>query len=71
VPAWPGWCRGARAADAALQTLVDYVPRYLLALQGSNLAFPSINSVADLQVVASLPGNATTEFRCARPAPAG
>ena len=62
VPAWPGWCRSARSADAALQTLVDYVPRYALALQGAGLAFPSINSIADLQVLASLPGNATTEF---------
>jgi hypothetical protein len=62
VPAWPGWCRGGRSADAALQALVDYVPRYVLALRGAGLAFPSINSVADLQVVASLPGNAVTEF---------
>jgi len=62
VPAWPGWCRGARSADAALQALVDYVPRYTLALQGVDLVFPSINSVADLQVVASLPGNAVTDF---------
>ena len=62
VPDWPGWSRSARSADAALQALLDYVPRYLLALQGAGLAFPSINSVADLQVVASLPGNATTEF---------
>ena len=62
VPAWPGWCRSGRSVDAALQALVDYVPRYTLALHGAGLAFPSIDSVADLQVVASLPGNATTEF---------
>lgn len=62
VPAWPGWCRSGRSEEAALQALVDYVPRYVLALQGTGLAFPSINSVADLQVIASLPGNATTEF---------
>ena len=62
VPAWPGWCRSGRSADAALQALLDYVPRYTLALQGAGLAFPSIKSVANLQVVASLPGNATTEF---------
>ncbi len=62
VPAWPGWSRSGRSADAALQALLDYVPRYALALQGTQLAFPSINFVEDLQVVASLPGNATTEF---------
>ena len=62
VPAWPGWCRSGRSEETALQALVDYVPRYVLALRGTQLAFPSINSVADLQVVASLPGNATTEF---------
>lgn len=62
VPAWPGWCRGARSANAALQALLDYVPRYVRVLSGTSLLFPSLSSVTDLQVVASLPGNATTEF---------
>jgi hypothetical protein len=62
VPAWPGWCRSGRSVEAALQTLLDYVPRYVRVLGGTSLVFPALSSVADLQVVASLPGNAVTEF---------
>ncbi len=62
VPDWPGWCRSGRSEETALQALVDYVPRYALALRSMDLAFPSINSVADLQVIDRLPGNAVTDF---------
>lgn len=64
VPAWPGWCRSAHGKVLALQALVDYAPRYALALTftETSLGFIAPASISDLQVVGSLTGNATTDF---------
>ena len=62
VPSWPGWCRSGNSEDAALQTLLDYAPRYAQILTGSGFAFPQSVSDADLFVVEKLPGNGTTDF---------
>ncbi|MGC2169718.1 MAG: hypothetical protein WA580_11505 [Acidimicrobiales bacterium] len=52
---WPGWCRRAKTADLALEALEDYRDRYA--------KIPSIPFRAgNLQVVATLTGNATTDF---------
>ncbi|MGC2485474.1 MAG: hypothetical protein WA359_04430, partial [Acidimicrobiales bacterium] len=52
---WPGWCRRARTADLALEALDDYRDRYA--------KIPSIIfNPGDLHVVATLTGNATTDF---------
>lgn len=55
---WPGWTRPGRRAEAALDTLTAYQERYrtILALDGH--AFDP----GPLQLVAQVPGNATTEF---------
>ena len=36
---WPGWCRSGRVEGTALQTLVDYGPRYARVLHGSGIDF--------------------------------
>ena len=52
---WPGWCRRAKTADLALESLDDYRDRYA--------KIPSIPfRPGNLQVVATLKGNATTDF---------
>ena len=52
---WPGWCRRAKSADLALESLDDYRDRYA--------KIPSITfRPGNLQVVATLKGNATTDF---------
>ena len=59
---WPGWCRSGRDEAAALQSLLDYAPRYARALQSARLGFRAPREVSDLMVVERLKGNATTDF---------
>ena len=59
---WPGWCRSGRDAAAALQTLVDYGPRYAKVVSRSRQGFAPPRSVADLSVVERLTGDTTTDF---------
>ncbi len=56
--AWPGWCRGARSEDAALEALVAYGPRYAKVVG----RFHPPPSVSDLTVIDRVRGNATTDF---------
>ena len=55
---WPGWCRVARDADAALQMLADYAPRYARVAKRAGLTLPR----DDFDVVETLDGDATTDF---------
>lgn len=59
---WPGWCRSGRDEASALQTLVDYAPRYERALAGADLPFHTPTAVSDLLVVERVTGNASTDF---------
>jgi hypothetical protein len=59
---WPGWCRSGRDEAAALQALVDYAPRYAQVLEGTRLGFGVPGSIAELEIVERLAGNATTDF---------
>jgi hypothetical protein len=59
---WPGWCRSGRDAASALQTLIDYGPRYACALQTARLPFQVPSSTSDLVVVERMEGNTTTDF---------
>lgn len=52
---WPGWCRRAKSADLALEALLDYQDRYAAVL---SMPFRP----GKLEVVGSIPGNATTDF---------
>ncbi len=59
---WPGWCRGGRDEEAALQALVGYGPRYAAALGPAAGPFAPPNDPSALDVVERLEGNATTDF---------
>jgi len=59
---WPGWSRSGRTEDDALQTLVDYAPRYAAVLRRRVPGFPAPNDVSELRVVERVKGNATTDF---------
>ncbi len=59
---WPGWARSGRDETSALQTLVDYGPRYERVLQQALPEFRAPSAVADLVVVERQPGTATTDF---------
>lgn len=59
---WPGWCRGGKDEESALQALVDYGPRYAKVAKIAKLDFKAPGSAADFDVVERQPGNATTDF---------
>jgi hypothetical protein len=56
---WPGWSRGAKTEEAAVEALLAYAPRYAAVAKRAKEAFPSRHSV---EVVERLEGNASTEF---------
>lgn len=60
--AWPGWCRWGKNEHSALQSLLDYAPRYAQALSGTGVAFQLPSESTDLIVIERLEGNATTDF---------
>ena len=59
---WPGWSRGGRNEEAALQALWTYGARYGQVLQDSGIGFQIPADVSDFVVVESVVGNATTDF---------
>ena len=59
---WPGWSRSGRGEQEALQTLLEYTPRYARVLQPAGIAFQTPMGTSDLIVVERLEGNATTDF---------
>ncbi len=70
---WPGWCRGGRTDEAALEALAAYAPRYALVAVEAGIAFPGGAGGASgaggaggaggaFRVVERLPGDATTDF---------
>jgi hypothetical protein len=52
---WPGWCRRARGDEPALEALLNYADRY------AAVAGPGFTP-GELEVVATVPGDATTDF---------
>jgi hypothetical protein len=67
---WPVWCRSGRDEDSALQTLVEYGPRYTGALGTAGRGFEAPTDVSALHVVERLEGDATTDFGAPAVAPA-
>ena len=59
---WPGWCRSAKDGETALQTLLQYGPRYseLMKLAGIDFNYPP--HTADFLIEEHVEGNATTSF---------
>jgi hypothetical protein len=60
--AWPGWCRGGRTEEAALEALLAYGPRYAKAIGRRRLGYVAPTDVGRFRVVERLTGNATTDF---------
>ncbi|MFX0012447.1 MAG: DinB family protein, partial [Candidatus Hermodarchaeota archaeon] len=59
---WPGWARSGRDELEALNTFLEYGPRYQRAIYSSQLNFkPPVDSVS-FEVTERLTGNATTDF---------
>lgn len=56
---WPGWTRSGRDADAALATLAAYEVRYATVLERAGFPWEPASA---LEVVETIPGNATTDF---------
>lgn len=59
---WPGWCRVGRDADAALEALAAYAPRYAVVATEARVAFPSDITAADFEVVERVEGSGATDF---------
>jgi hypothetical protein len=58
---WPGWARAGRTAEAALEALTAYEPRYARVAARAGHALPA-GVAGVLDVVEELTGDATTEF---------
>jgi len=59
---WPGWCRGGRDEEGALQALMEYGPRYGRVLHGTGLRFQAPKDTSAFTVTERVVGNATTDF---------
>ena len=59
---WPGWSRGAKTAEDALENLLAYAPRYARVARRAKLTFSKPATVAGFEVVERLTGDASTEF---------
>jgi hypothetical protein len=59
---WPGWSRGGRHENSALQALFDYAPRYAQVLKSQEIDFRPPAEITDFSVVERHVGNVTTDF---------
>ncbi len=61
APDWPGLERGAKTAEAAVERLLAYVPRYekVTKLAGMEASFANVTG---MDVVEQYPGNCSTDF---------
>lgn len=57
---WPGWCRGGKTEEAALETLAAYAPRYAKVAKLARIELPK--DAADFKVVERQTGNASTDY---------
>lgn len=63
-PDWPGFNRGAKTEEAALETLHAYLPRYapIAELAGQAADFPADAAPADLALAERYTGTGSTDF---------
>jgi hypothetical protein len=59
---WPGWSRGGRSPDEALERLAGYADRYAVVARRARIRFPASTAAGDLEVVQRVPGGSGTEF---------
>jgi hypothetical protein len=59
---WPGWCRGGRDEESALQALAEYGPRYESVMSAAGIDFSAPKDASAFDVAERLKGNATTDY---------
>jgi hypothetical protein len=59
---WPGWSRGAKTADEALEALLAYAPRYAKVAKRAKVAFSPPATMRGLEIVERQKGGGGTEF---------
>jgi hypothetical protein len=59
---WPGWSRGAKTPDEALEALLAYAPRYASVARRAKVAYAPPATVRGLDVVQRQSGGSGTEF---------
>jgi hypothetical protein len=59
---WPGWSRGAKTEDLALEALAAYAARYAPIAKAAVQEFPAAFDVDNLEVVERQVGSSGTEF---------
>ena len=59
---WPGWCRSGKTEEDALETLLDYGPRYVKAMGSAARGLTPPTKVSDFKVTERLKGDTTTDF---------
>ena len=59
---WPGWSRGGRTPDEALDSLLAYAPRYASVARRAKIAFRPPATVRGVGVIERLGGGSGTEF---------
>jgi hypothetical protein len=59
---WPGWCRPGKDEASALQSLLEYAPRYARVVRAARLDFETPTDPSAFRVSERLKGNATTDF---------
>jgi len=59
---WPGWSRGAKTEELALEALAAYAARYRPIAEEVGLEFPATVELDDLEVVEHNEGSSGTEF---------
>jgi hypothetical protein len=68
---WPGWSRGAKTEDDALQALLAYAPRYARVTKRAKVAFAAPATLRGIEVVERVEGGTSTEFGIPAAAVAG
>jgi hypothetical protein len=59
---WPGWSRGAKTADEAVETLLAYAPRYAKVAKRAKVAFSPPATKRGVEIVERQKGGGGTEF---------
>ena len=58
---WPGWCRGGKPEEAALEALAAYAERYRPVTEVAEVRFPK-SAAGSFDVVERVKGDATTDY---------
>jgi hypothetical protein len=59
---WPGWSRGAKTPDEAIEALIAYAPRYARVARRANVAFRPRATARGVEILERQKGSSGTEF---------